>query len=207
MCEDGRARPGAPFLSITSATTSSSLADAGCGWVVFGCGFASATAFVNRLTAARLAPGYRVPATFDGEVPEFAFGAAERQWKIGECHDLSAMEVGAAGVLMTATVEDLLGVADPESLSGVFRPGLRDFPCGSAGVSSDHLGMDDNQPFRSTKAAAIESTAVLVVASGRRCLRSYLALQDSRSRVIHTTVVLARARLKIRTGPRDRQPS
>jgi hypothetical protein len=92
-------------------------------------------------------------------------------------------------------------------LSGVFRPGLRDFPGGSAEHSSDHLGMDDNQSFRPTGAAAIENTAMLVVASGRRCLRSYLALQDSRSRVIHTTVVLARARLKIRTGLRDRQPS
>jgi hypothetical protein len=47
---------------------------------------------------------YRIPATFDGEVPEFAFGEAERKWKIGERYDLSEMEPGAAGVLTTATV-------------------------------------------------------------------------------------------------------
>jgi hypothetical protein len=47
---------------------------------------------------------YRIPATFDGEVPEFAFGEAERRWKIGERYDLSAMEPGAAGMLTTATV-------------------------------------------------------------------------------------------------------
>jgi hypothetical protein len=47
---------------------------------------------------------YRIPATFDGEVPEFAFGEAERKWKIGGRYDLSEMEPGAAGVLTTATV-------------------------------------------------------------------------------------------------------
>jgi hypothetical protein len=47
---------------------------------------------------------YRIPATFDGEVPEFVFGEAERRWKIGERYDLAAMEPGAAGVLTTATV-------------------------------------------------------------------------------------------------------
>jgi len=48
---------------------------------------------------------YRIPATFDGEVPEFAFGEAERKWKIGERYDL-AIEPGAAGVLTTATVSE-----------------------------------------------------------------------------------------------------
>ena len=49
---------------------------------------------------------YRIPATFDGEVPEFAFGEAERKWTIGEHYDLSEMEPGAAGVLTSATVSD-----------------------------------------------------------------------------------------------------
>jgi hypothetical protein len=47
---------------------------------------------------------YRIPVTFDGEVPEFAFGEAERKWTIGERYDLSEMEPGAAGVLTSATV-------------------------------------------------------------------------------------------------------
>ena len=47
---------------------------------------------------------YRIPATFDGEVAEFAFGQAERNWKIGERYDLVNTEPRATGVLTTATV-------------------------------------------------------------------------------------------------------
>ena len=47
---------------------------------------------------------YRIPATFDGEVAEFAFGQAERKWKIGERYDLVNAEPRATGVLTTATV-------------------------------------------------------------------------------------------------------
>ena len=50
---------------------------------------------------------YCIPATFDGEVPEFAFGEAERKWKIGERYDLAEMEVGASGMLTTATVLEI----------------------------------------------------------------------------------------------------
>lgn len=50
---------------------------------------------------------FRIPATFDGEVPEFAFGEAERNWMIGERYDLSEVEPGAAGVLTTATVSEI----------------------------------------------------------------------------------------------------
>ena len=35
---------------------------------------------------------YRIPSTFDGEVPEFAFGEAERRWKIGERYELPDAE-------------------------------------------------------------------------------------------------------------------
>jgi hypothetical protein len=31
---------------------------------------------------------YNIPSTFDGEIPEFAFGEAERRWTIGERHQL-----------------------------------------------------------------------------------------------------------------------
>jgi hypothetical protein len=31
---------------------------------------------------------YNIPSTFDGELPEFSFGAAERRWTIGERHQL-----------------------------------------------------------------------------------------------------------------------
>jgi hypothetical protein len=47
---------------------------------------------------------YRIPSTFDGEVPEFAFSDAERRWKIGERYDLPDAEPRAMGVLTTATV-------------------------------------------------------------------------------------------------------
>lgn len=50
---------------------------------------------------------HRIPTTFDGEVPEFAFGQAERRWKIGERYDLSnfpGVPEGAMGVLTTAVV-------------------------------------------------------------------------------------------------------
>ena len=46
---------------------------------------------------------YRIPSTFDGEVAEFAFGEAERKWKIGERYDLPDAEPRATGVLTTAT--------------------------------------------------------------------------------------------------------
>jgi hypothetical protein len=47
---------------------------------------------------------YRVPSTFDGELAEFAFGEAERKWKIGERYDLPDAEPRATGVLTAATV-------------------------------------------------------------------------------------------------------
>lgn len=47
---------------------------------------------------------YRIPSTFDGEVAEFAFGEAERKWKIGERYDLPDAEPRGTGVLTTATV-------------------------------------------------------------------------------------------------------
>lgn len=50
--------------------------------------------------------GYHIPATFDGEIPEFAFGEAERKWKIGERYDLAEIEAGALGVLTSAIVTE-----------------------------------------------------------------------------------------------------
>lgn len=47
---------------------------------------------------------YRIPSTFDGEVAEFAFGEAERKWKIGERYDLADTEPHSVGVLTAATV-------------------------------------------------------------------------------------------------------
>ena len=50
---------------------------------------------------------FRIPTTFDGEVPEFVFGQAERQSKIGERYDLSNfpdMPEGSSGMLTTAVV-------------------------------------------------------------------------------------------------------
>lgn len=49
---------------------------------------------------------YHIPSTFDGEIPEFAFGEAERRWVIGEQYDLSEHEQGATGILTTATVSE-----------------------------------------------------------------------------------------------------
>lgn len=49
---------------------------------------------------------YQIPSTFDGEIPEFAFGEAERHWVIGKQYDLLEYEHGAVGVLTTATVSE-----------------------------------------------------------------------------------------------------
>ncbi len=47
---------------------------------------------------------YRIPATFDGEVAEFAFGEAERRFNIGQTYKLDEFEPGAVGVLTTGVV-------------------------------------------------------------------------------------------------------
>jgi hypothetical protein len=50
---------------------------------------------------------HKIPTTFDGQVPEFAFGQAQRRWKIGDRYDLSGfpdMRPGTSGVLSTAVV-------------------------------------------------------------------------------------------------------
>lgn len=47
---------------------------------------------------------YHIPSTFDGQIPDFAFGEAERRWVIGEQYDLSGYEQGAVGILTTGVV-------------------------------------------------------------------------------------------------------
>jgi hypothetical protein len=47
---------------------------------------------------------YRIPATFDGEIPEFAFGEAERRFTIGQTYKLDEFEPGATGILTTGIV-------------------------------------------------------------------------------------------------------
>lgn len=49
---------------------------------------------------------YRVPSTFDGEIPEFAFGEIQRRWVIGKSYDLSEYEQGAIGVLSSGFVSE-----------------------------------------------------------------------------------------------------
>jgi hypothetical protein len=49
---------------------------------------------------------YSIPMTFDGELPEFVFGGAERRWKIGERYELPDVEGGAVGVLESGVVMD-----------------------------------------------------------------------------------------------------
>jgi len=49
---------------------------------------------------------YQIPSTFDGQIPEFAFGEAERRWVIGEHYDLAEYEPGAVGILTTAVVSE-----------------------------------------------------------------------------------------------------
>ncbi len=46
---------------------------------------------------------FTIPTTFDGEVPEIAFGQAERKWKIGERYDLGGQ---GTGTLMAASVAE-----------------------------------------------------------------------------------------------------
>ncbi|MGQ0430209.1 MAG: YecA family protein [Gammaproteobacteria bacterium] len=47
---------------------------------------------------------YRIPSTFDGEVPEFAFAEAERRWIIGNNYELPDIEGGVQGKLTDAIV-------------------------------------------------------------------------------------------------------
>ena len=47
---------------------------------------------------------YAIPSTFDGEIPEFAFGEAERRFKIGERYKLDEFEAGVEGVLIYGAV-------------------------------------------------------------------------------------------------------
>jgi hypothetical protein len=54
---------------------------------------------------------YRIPSTFDGEVPEFAFGEAERKWRIGERYDLADAAPGRMGLLTAGTVSTAEKVA------------------------------------------------------------------------------------------------
>ena len=78
---------------------------------------------------------HRIPTTFDGEVPEFAFGQAERRWKIGERYDLSnfpGIPKGAMGMLTTAVVlEGAKAVAlsfhfEAENRSVIFQEPMTD---------------------------------------------------------------------------------
>ena len=46
---------------------------------------------------------FTIPTTFYGEVPEIAFGLAERKWKIGERYDLGGQ---GTGTLMAASVAE-----------------------------------------------------------------------------------------------------
>jgi hypothetical protein len=46
---------------------------------------------------------FTIPTTFNGEVPEFEFGQAERKWTIGERYDLDSQ---GSGTLMTASVAE-----------------------------------------------------------------------------------------------------
>lgn len=54
---------------------------------------------------------YHIPSTFDGEIPEFAYGEAERRWVIGNQYSLSEFEEGAVGVLSTGIVVEREKVA------------------------------------------------------------------------------------------------
>lgn len=49
---------------------------------------------------------YHIPSTFDGQIPEFAFGEAERRWIIGEQYTLSDDEPEVVGTLTSAVVSE-----------------------------------------------------------------------------------------------------
>jgi len=54
---------------------------------------------------------YKIPTTFDGSVPEFAFGNVKRKWVIGETYELSEMQEGMTGVLLHGLVGEADGTA------------------------------------------------------------------------------------------------
>ncbi|MFD1578292.1 hypothetical protein [Ramlibacter ginsenosidimutans] len=55
---------------------------------------------------------YQVPATFDGEVPEVAFGQIERRWLIGEQYDLNRFGLDCTGLLEFAYVDEESAVVE-----------------------------------------------------------------------------------------------
>lgn len=57
----------------------------------------------DALSVASTFQKYWIPSTFDGELPEFAFGDAERRFNIGEQHEL---DDGVVGVLRHGTVAE-----------------------------------------------------------------------------------------------------
>lgn len=54
---------------------------------------------------------YNIPSTFDGELPEVAFGSVARRWLIGEVYDLARLGQTGTGHLVSATVAEQTGLA------------------------------------------------------------------------------------------------
>jgi hypothetical protein len=57
--------------------------------------------YADVMSVAKAFESYRIPSTFDGEIPEFAFGQAERRFIIGERHQ---MDDGVSGTLRQGLV-------------------------------------------------------------------------------------------------------
>lgn len=49
---------------------------------------------------------YQIPSTFDGELPEVAFGGVKRRWLHGESYDLNSLGLDAKGQLISAAVDE-----------------------------------------------------------------------------------------------------
>lgn len=47
---------------------------------------------------------YRIPSTFDGEAPTFAFGEVEQRWQIGKEYDLNSLSENSQATLINASV-------------------------------------------------------------------------------------------------------
>lgn len=72
---------------------------------------------------------YKIPVTFDGEIPEFAFGEAERRFTIGERYEVSSgvSVVLQSGIVMEAEKRAYLVVSDDSGNGHIMTAELSDW--------------------------------------------------------------------------------
>jgi len=76
--------------------------------------FAAKQRHAGLYSVARHAQHYSIPSTFDGELPEFAFGLAERRWTVGDAYLLGADDYGPC------TLESAVAIPEKSQAALIF---------------------------------------------------------------------------------------